>query len=54
MVGHDTLRSIESIRGSNSATSYDASTFTATSTNGGGNGDQGNFNEFEGLGGNDS
>ena len=53
VVGHDTLRSIESIRGSNAADIYDAHTFTATSTNGGGNGDQGNFNEFEGLAGDD-
>ena len=42
-----------SIRGSNAADIYDAHTFTATSTNGGGNGDQGNFNEFEGLAGDD-
>ena len=54
VVGNDTVRSIESVRGSNSADIYDASTFTATSTNGGGNGDQGNFNEFEGLAGNDT
>ena len=51
VVGTDTLRSIESVRGTNAADIYDASTFTATSTNGGG--DQGGFNEFEGMGGND-
>ncbi len=51
--GTDTLRSIEAIRGTNAADTYDASTFNATSTNGGGVGDQGNFNEFEGMGGND-
>jgi hypothetical protein len=53
VVGNDTLRSIEAIRGSNAADIFDASTFTATSTNGGGAGDQGNFNEFEGMGGDD-
>ena len=53
VVGTDTLRSIESIRATNAADIYDAHTFTATSTNGGGNNDQGNFNEFEGLGGDD-
>jgi hypothetical protein len=51
VVGADTLRSIESVRGSNAADIFDASTFTATSTNGGG--DQGTFNEFEGMGGGD-
>ncbi len=49
--GTDTLRSIEAIQGTNFVDKYDASGFTATSTNGGG--DQGNFNEFEGMGGND-
>ena len=51
VVGTDTLRSIELIRGTNAADIFDASTFTATSTNGGS--DQGNFNEFEGMGGDD-
>src|SRR5262249_48878263 len=45
-------RGIESVRGTNAADIYDASSFTATSTNGGG--DQGNFNEFEGMGGDDT
>ena len=63
VVGTDTLRSIESVRGSQSADNYDASNFTATGDgvtflNFGGAGpgplNQGNFNEFEGLGGDDT
>jgi Ca2+-binding RTX toxin-like protein len=50
-IGTDTLRGIEAVQGSNFIDKYDAAGFTATSTNGGA--DQGNFNEFEGLGGND-
>jgi Ca2+-binding RTX toxin-like protein len=61
-VGSDTLRGIEGIVGSDHADSYNAENFTATSTNGGGlglyiaggNGPQGNFNEFEGFGGDDT
>lgn len=53
VVGSDTLLSIESVRATNANDIYDASTFTATSTNGGGVGDQGNFNEFEGMAGDD-
>ncbi len=52
LFGSDTLRGIEQVRGTNAADIYDASTFTATSTNGGGN--QGNFNDFEGMGGDDT
>ena len=50
-VGTDTLRSIESVRGSNSADSFDATSFSGTSTNVGSNG---TFNEFNGMGGNDN
>ena len=62
-VGHDTLRSIEAVRGTNFADSYDATGFTTTSINGPNFGSAGftviggvqaAFNEFEGLGGNDS
>jgi Ca2+-binding RTX toxin-like protein len=49
--GTDTLRGIEAVQGSNFVDKYDAAGFTAISTNGGA--DQGNFNEFEGMGGND-
>ena len=52
VVGTDTLRSIESVRGSNSADTYNAVGFAFNSTNGGGS-DQGNFNEFEGMAGDD-
>jgi hypothetical protein len=56
VVGHDTLFGIESVRGSHSGDIYNASSFTGAgpgaSVNNGG--DQGNFNEFEGLGGNDT
>ena len=52
VIGSDTLHGIEGVRGSNAADIYDASTFTANSANGGA--DQGNFNEFEGMGGNDT
>ncbi len=50
-VGTDTLISIESVRGSNAADSFDATNFSATSTNVGSNG---TFNEFNGMGGNDN
>lgn len=50
-VGTDTLLSIEAIRATNFADTYDATGFSGSSTNAGSNG---TFNEFEGLGGNDS
>jgi Ca2+-binding RTX toxin-like protein len=50
-VGHDTLRSIEAIRATDFADTYDATGFSNLSTNAGSNG---TFNEFEGLGGNDT
>jgi Ca2+-binding RTX toxin-like protein len=51
-VGTDTLRSIEAIQGTNFNDVYDASTFgTGTALNIGNNG---TFNQFEGIGGNDS
>ena len=56
-VGHDTLRSIEAVRGTNFADTYDATGFTASSTNAGSAGVNNvgaAFNEFEGLGGNDT
>jgi len=48
--GTDTLRGIESIRGTNAHDVYDATGFSDLSINAGG---QFNFNEFEGGGGND-
>src|SRR6185503_17929678 len=56
-VGTDTLRSIEAARGTNFADTYNATGFTALSTNAGTAGVNNvgaAFNEFEGLGGNDS
>ena len=50
-VGTDTLRSIEFVRGTNFADTYSATGFSPTSLNAGSNG---TFNEFEGVGGNDS
>lgn len=55
-IGHDTLRSIEAVRGTNFGDTYNAAGFTGDtaptpSTNAG---SQGNFNEFEGSGGDDS
>jgi Ca2+-binding RTX toxin-like protein len=55
--GTDTLISVEAIYGTNFADTYDATGFTATSTNAGSAGVNGNgaaFNEFEGGGGNDT
>ena len=50
-IGTDTLRSIESVRGTNFADTYDATGFgQAGALNIGSNG---TFNEFEGMGGND-
>lgn len=54
IVGTDTLSSIESVIGSNSADVYDASGYTSASTLASGVNDQGNFNEFEGVGGDDT
>ena len=56
-VGTDTLRSIEAVRGTDFADVYDATGFTALSTNAGTAGTDGTgaaFNEFEGMGGDDS
>jgi choice-of-anchor C domain-containing protein len=55
--GTDTLRSIEGILGTSSDDTYDASSFTTTSTNAGDDGVNGNgvaFNQFEGGGGDDT
>ncbi|MDE2378885.1 cadherin-like domain-containing protein [Bradyrhizobium sp.] len=49
--GTDTLRSIEAVRGTNFADTYVATGFGSGSLNAGSNG---TFNEFEGLGGNDT
>ena len=51
LTGSDTLRSIESIRGSHLADFYDATGFSGSSTNAGSNG---TLNEFEGMAGNDT
>ena len=56
-VGTDTLRSIESARGSSFADTYVATGFTSSSANAGSSGTDGGgnaFNEFEGMGGNDT
>jgi Ca2+-binding RTX toxin-like protein len=59
IIGSDTLRSIEAVRGTNFADIYDASGFTTSNVNGpnfgsaGANSSGAAFNEFEGLGGND-
>ena len=54
----DTLRSIERVRGTNFDDTFDATGFGAASINSGSIGvgisSDGTFNEFEGLGGNDS
>lgn len=50
-VGTDTLRSVESVRGSNEADVFNAGGFGGGSQNAGSNG---TFNEFIGMGGNDS
>lgn len=50
-VGTDTLRSVELIRGSNFNDSYDATGFSGSSANAASNG---NFNELEGMGGDDT
>jgi Ca2+-binding RTX toxin-like protein len=56
-VGTDTLRSVEAVRGTDFADTFDATGFTASSTNAGSAGVNASgaaFNEFEGLGGNDT
>lgn len=50
-VGTDTLRSVESINGSDFADVYDATGFSGASTNAG---SFGTFNQFQGMGGNDT
>ena len=50
-IGTDTLVSIEAVRGTNFADTYDATGFSGTSVNAGSNG---TFNEFTGSGGNDT
>ena len=50
-VGADTLTSVETIRGSNFADIYLATGFSGASANAGSNG---TFNEFEGMGGDDT
>ena len=50
-IGTDTLRSIESIRGTNFADTYVATNFGVSGAN---VGDFNSFNEFEGMGGNDT
>jgi hypothetical protein len=57
VIGHDTLRSIEGVQGTNFSDTYNATNFGATgfldpSVNNVGN--NGTFNQFEGLGGNDA
>ena len=56
-VGTDTLRSVEAARGTNFDDTFDATGFTAASPNAGSAGvnlDGAAFNEFEGVGGNDT
>ncbi|MDB5875949.1 MAG: hypothetical protein JWQ07_5391, partial [Ramlibacter sp.] len=56
-IGTDTLRSIESVRGTNFADSYTAASFGAAGFTNPTNfnvGNNGTFNEFEGMGGNDT
>ncbi|MBR1121054.1 FG-GAP repeat protein [Bradyrhizobium lablabi] len=50
-VGTDTLISVEAVRGSINADTYDATGFSGSSTNAGSNG---TFNEFNGAAGNDT
>ena len=50
VAGNDTLRSVEAVRGTNFADTYDATGFSGTSTNAG---SLSTFNEFTGGGGND-
>ncbi|UPK37904.1 hypothetical protein IVB18_11715 [Bradyrhizobium sp. 186] len=50
-IGTDTLRSVEAVRGTNFADIFDSTGFSGTSTNAG---SSGIFNNFEGMGGNDT
>ncbi len=50
-IGTDTLRSVEAVRGTNFADTYDATGFSGGSTNAG---SSGTFNNFDGEGGNDT
>ena len=50
-IGTDTLRSVEAVRGTNFADTYDATGFGGGSTNAG---SIGTFNDFDGVGGNDT
>ena len=50
-IGHDTLRSIERVRGTDFADVFNASGFSSRSEN---HGSSGAWNEFQGLGGNDT
>jgi VCBS repeat-containing protein len=50
-IGTDTLLSVEAVRGTNFADTYDATGFSGASANAGSNG---TFNEFTGNGGNDT
>ncbi|MCP3391766.1 Ig-like domain-containing protein [Bradyrhizobium sp. CCGB12] len=50
-IGADTLRSVEAVRGTNFADTYNATGFSGTSINAG---SSGTFNNFEGMGGNDN
>ncbi len=51
-IGHDTLHSIEGVQGTNFADHYDATGYGAAGALNVGN--NGNFNQFEGLGGDDT
>ena len=56
-IGTDVLRSVEAVRGTNFADTFDATGFTAASANAGSagvNDDGAAFNDFEGLGGDDT
>jgi VCBS repeat-containing protein len=50
-IGTDTLLSVEAVRGTNFADTYDATGFSGTSANAG---SSGTFNNFDGQGGNDT
>ena len=50
-IGTDTLRSVEAVRGTSFADTYDATGFSGTSTNAG---SFGTFNNFDGMAGNDT
>src|SRR5262245_5475457 len=55
-IGSDTLRSVEAVRGTDFADTFDATSFTASSSNAGSAGVNETgaaFNEFEGMGGDD-